>query len=589
MGNFILTLDLSSLYASQAPSFEVLVDGVVQGSFSVSSSYQSTDYELNSIGAVPSTLQIRFKDNFSEGGRSIAVNDIQINGVSIAGGSLDRWLLAQGEAGNIDTTAESGSFGVLPPGEGTDAAPPPTIGSFGGATITGTAGDDDIAVRRGGPVVNDVIDALGGNDIVRSWFGDDAIFLGAGNDRAYAGDGNDTIVAGAGNDYVKGEDGDDDIWGDDGNDSLNGNDGDDTIHGGLGNDLLNGHNDDDTLFGEEGDDKLQGGNGIDVLHGGDDNDFLNGGNGNDTLNGDAGNDRLVGGNNDDTLNGGTGDDTLDGGNGIDTLNGGDNDDTLIGRAGNDTLNGDAGDDVLHGGADVDTLNGGADDDTLVGGSGADAQINGDAGNDILHGHGITGAQILAVLRANPNVVYNAASNSFYEYVNSSVTHSVALAAATGSLINGVAGHLVTINSAAENAFVDAFTTNDIWLGGTDAASEGNWVWDGGIDDGLQFWSGASGGTAISGSYENWRAGEPNDFGAGEDFMEMRNGGEWNDSDAAANNDYVIEWDAGLMFSDNAIDTMNGGTGDDNLYGYGGADVLQGGTGDDILVGGDGKR
>ena len=53
MGSFTLTLDLSALYATIAPSFEILVEGTVVGSFSVNSTYSVTGYEFSYGGAYP--------------------------------------------------------------------------------------------------------------------------------------------------------------------------------------------------------------------------------------------------------------------------------------------------------------------------------------------------------------------------------------------------------------------------------------------------------------------------------------------------------------------------------------------------------
>ena len=109
MPSFTLTLDLSAIYASMAPSFEVLIDGVLEASFSVTSSYSATDYSFSSASAVPS-IQLRFKDDFSEGGRSILINDVRINGVGVAGANIDKGMLLQQELANIDTASESSSF-----------------------------------------------------------------------------------------------------------------------------------------------------------------------------------------------------------------------------------------------------------------------------------------------------------------------------------------------------------------------------------------------------------------------------------------------------------------------------------------------
>ena len=284
---------------------------------------------------------------------------------------------------------------------------------------------------------------------------------------------------------------------------------------------------------------------------------------------------------------GRGTDRLSGNSGNDTLNGGDDDDVVLGQSGNDILNGDDGNDTLYDETGTDTLNGGNGNDFLVSGSGADT-LNGDAGNDILHGHGLTAAQVYTVLNANPTLVFFAKTNSFYEYVNSTVTWAVADAAAQASLINGVAGHLVNITSQTENDYVDGLAAgSQIWIGATDNVVEGEWRWDQGVEAGLQFWQGGVAGNAVNNMYENWNVGEPNDSGGNEDRSSLL-AGVWYDSSGTGNIRYVIEWDAGLMLSDNAIDTLNGGTGDDILYGYGGADILQGGADNDVLIGGTGN-
>ena len=79
----------------------------------------------------------------------------------------------------------------------------------------------------------------------------------------------------------------------------------------------------------------------------------------------------------------------------------------------------------------------------------------------------------------------------------------------------------------------------LWLGGSDANTEGEWRWvegpegeeNGGL--GRQFWQGKginSGGTPVNGSYENWNdPREPNDSGTVEDALQiLSTDGEWND-------------------------------------------------------------
>ena len=65
------------------------------------------------------------------------------------------------------------------------------------------------------------------------------------------------------------------------------------------------------------------------------------------------------------IDGNAGDDMIAGGALGDTLSGGADDDVLFGRDGNDELNGDEGDDLFYGGAGADTIDGGDDDDMVT--------------------------------------------------------------------------------------------------------------------------------------------------------------------------------------------------------------------------------
>ncbi len=77
------------------------------------------------------------------------------------------------------------------------------------------------------------------------------------------------------------------------------------------------------------------------------------------------------------------------------------------------------------------------------------------------------------------------------------------------------GHLAIISSEDENNYLVSLMAGKLmdyyYLGGTDAANEGEWKW---VD-----------GTSIS--YTNWRDGEPNNTGD-EDALEIGKNGEWND-------------------------------------------------------------
>ncbi|MFN6491356.1 calcium-binding protein [Nostoc sp. DedQUE03] len=128
----------------------------------------------------------------------------------------------------------------------------------------------------------------------------------------------------------------------------------------LDNDITGLDDSDDVVNGQGGNDKIDGKSGNDLLRGGTGNDTLIGGAGNDSLVGDTGNDSLDGGTGNDLLRGGVGNNTLNGGTGDDYLNvddystgnnllfGGDGNDDLSAYyiSGNNTLKGGAGDDYF---------------------------------------------------------------------------------------------------------------------------------------------------------------------------------------------------------------------------------------------------
>jgi Lectin C-type domain/HYR domain len=89
------------------------------------------------------------------------------------------------------------------------------------------------------------------------------------------------------------------------------------------------------------------------------------------------------------------------------------------------------------------------------------------------------------------------------------------------------GHLVSVNNAAENAFVQTATViaSNIWLGGSDIAIEGTFVWN----NGDAF------------TYTNWDPGEPNSAGGNQDELQMYTNGNWDDVEGITLR-YVVEFD-----------------------------------------------
>jgi len=111
----------------------------------------------------------------------------------------------------------------------------------------------------------------------------------------------------------------------------------------------------------------------------------------------------------------------------------------------------------------------------------------------------------------------------YYYSNNSVNVTTAMQNSTN-----IGGHLVTINSQAENNWIDS-KVGEIWIAYNDAASEGNFVWV----------------TGESNGYENWNGGEPNNSG-GEDYTVMYSNGRWNDLRGTNNRRYVVEFQPAVV-------------------------------------------
>jgi hypothetical protein len=100
--------------------------------------------------------------------------------------------------------------------------------------------------------------------------------------------------------------------------------------------------------------------------------------------------------------------------------------------------------------------------------------------------------------------------------------------------------LAAIQSAAENEFIRSHLLVDGWVGGTDSAAEGAWRW---ASNGVQFWQGASSGSAVGGAYTNWKLGQPNNT-VNQDCLLLEDdfGGKWQDESCASTRDYVCEGD-----------------------------------------------
>lgn len=141
------------------------------------------------------------------------------------------------------------------------------------------------------------------------------------------------------------------------------------------------------------------------------------------------------------------------------------------------------------------------------------------------------------------------------------------------------GHLVTVNDADENNWLyNTFSgaTQQLWIGLSDAASEGVWKWA----DGSGF------------NYSNWLPAQPDNAGDVENYVHLwqGQGGGWNDipNSLWGWNVYgIIEISTNIITGDGAGNNLLGSSGSDKITALGGDDTLVGNNGDDTLIGGAG--
>ena len=170
--------------------------------------------------------------------------------------------------------------------------------------------------------------------------------------------------------------------------------------------------------------------------------------------------------------------------------------------------------------------------------------------------------------AQADLIFEHAGHT-YKLVETPASWSAATTAAETMNLGGTNGYLARIDSSAENnailAAVSAHLTpaqaentipNDgsesafIWLGGSDAISEGQWTW---TDNGDLFWRGDCNGSSVAERYSNLGV-QPDNAGGMENalamgladwpepFYDLGASGQWNDLDATTALFYVVEFD-----------------------------------------------
>ena len=154
-------------------------------------------------------------------------------------------------------------------------------------------------------------------------------------------------------------------------------------------------------------------------------------------------------------------------------------------------------------------------------------------------------QISVSTTVNPaGYYYNAINGHFYLPVSTGQYYTTARSLAAQQTFKGQTGYLVTITSANEENFIFSnVPQSNIWIALTDEVTEGYWRIDAGPEAGtlIKTANGQLTGN-ISGQYNNWCGGEPNNAG-NEDYAVTKWGGGtcWNDLPNTYACAYIVEF------------------------------------------------
>lgn len=339
------------------------------------------------------------------------------------------------------------------------------------------------------------------------------------------------------------------------------------IEGTLGNDVLNATSGHDALYGRDGNDTLNGLDGDDWLIGGTGTDSYNGGNGFDIAEFSY---DLVGWN----INLATGQ-AIQGGvtEALSSIEG------AYGSAAADTITGSTGANILAGGGGNDTISAGDGDDIIeleFGDSGFDA-VDGGAGSDTIRALaddvaiGLSSIANVETITANGHSGVYISGSAGIDTLNFSSTALIGI-----DRIDGGDGNDNITGSVAGDTIYGR-VGDDILNGG-----DGNDVFRvEGTGDGFDAVTGGAGNDSILADYSSTRIGLTSVSGveliSGEGYS-----GVYISGSSTAN---VLDFtNVELRF----ITRIDGGSGNDIIYGSAAADVLQGSAGDDSLFGGIGN-
>ncbi|MEH2046041.1 MAG: calcium-binding protein [Nostoc sp.] len=235
----------------------------------------------------------------------------------------------------------------------------------------------------------------------------------------------------------------------------------------------------------------------------------------------------------------------------------DSNDVVNGQGGNDKIDGLSGNDLLRGGAGDDTLIGGTGNDTLIGGTGNDSLVgnnllSGGYGNDYLS---ISGYESFSY----PDYEYNSRSSGKNTLNGGAGDDNLSASGSTGNnLLSGDDGN-------------DNLSISGYYKGGNyqdyDSRSSGKNTLNGGVGKDTLSAGGSTGDNLLSG-------------GDGNDYLSISGYYEYTPSDPYSPRDVSITYESRSIGNN----TLNGGTGDDNLNASNskGDNLLDGGAGNDYI-------
>ena len=263
------------------------------------------------------------------------------------------------------------------------------------------------------------------------------------------------------------------------------------------------------------------------------------------------------------------DDTIRGGSTAESFFGLEGDDALYGRKGNDSLCGGDGNDKLDGGKGNDTLNGGLGNDLLVGGGGKDTAVFSSKNNQInlaltKRQNTRDGKDILTEIEnvdggdGNDIITGNNFSNTLYgghgnDKLNGEGGKDTLRGGDGNDTLHGGDGNDRLFGDSGRDTAVFGSSNNRIYLNKSSRQNTRD-------------------GKDILRSIENVEGGGGNDLIAGNKFANTLNGGDGNDK----------------LFGEAGNDRLIGGAGNDRLIGGNNKDGLFGEEGKDLLIGGDGN-